>query len=98
MADTPTLELRIQDNSEKAIQGLQSLASSLTSLKGTLAGGLGLEKIINEMETLHNKFSAVFSPETVSNIDKTANALERIAKASTAKLPSLGKGTGGSGN
>lgn len=97
MADTPTLELRIQDNSEKAIQGLQSLASSLTSLKGTLAGGLGLEKIINEMETLHNKFSAVFSPETVSNIDKTANALERIAKASTAKLPSLGKGTGGSG-
>lgn len=89
MADTPTLELRIQDNSEKAIQGLQSLASSLSDLKRTLTGGLGIDKTLEDLEKLNQKFTATFDTQTVDNINKVADALERLQKASDVKLPDM---------
>lgn len=92
MADTPTLELRIQDNSEKAIRGLQSLASSLRELKGTLEGGLGFEKVIGDLDKLSAKFNNTFTPETVENINKVTQALEKLQKVSDVKLPDLSYG------
>lgn len=89
MADTPTLELRIQDNSEKAIQGLRSLASSLSDLKRTLTGGLGIDKTLEDLEKLNQKFTATFDTQTVDNINKVADALERLQKASDVKLPDM---------
>ena len=98
MADTPTLELRIQDNSEKAIQGLQSLASSLSNLKRTLTGGLGIDKTLEDLEKLNQKFTATFDTQTVDNINKVADALERLQKASNVKLPDIKGGGNGEGH
>lgn len=92
MADTPTLELRIQDNSEKAIQGLRSLASSLSDLKRTLTGGLGIDKTLEDLEKLNQKFTATFDTQTVDNINKVTQALDKLQKVSNIKLPDLSYG------
>lgn len=92
MADTPTLELRIQDNSEKAIHGLQSLASSLSDLKRTLTGGLGIDKTLEDLEKLNQKFTATFDTQTVDNINKVTQALDKLQKVSNIKLPDLSYG------
>lgn len=91
MADVPVLELQIKDNSEKAIQGLKSLAASLSSLKTSLSGGIGLEGISASLDKLSQKFAATFSNETVNNITKVSDALDKIAQAGNAKLPDLSK-------
>lgn len=86
MADTPTLELQIRDNSEKAIQGLKRLASSLNDLKTAVSGGLGLTKVANSLEKFSQRFDKAFGPETVAKITNVANALDKIAKAWQTKI------------
>lgn len=87
--DAPTLELRIQDNSEKAVQGILSLASSLSALKTSVSQGLGLDKVITQLDTFNQKLQATFSNEAVDKINKVADALEKLASVREVKIPEI---------
>lgn len=89
MADTPTLELQIRDNSDKAIEGLKRLASSLNDLKSTVSGGLGLAKVANSIEKFSQRFDKAFGPETVAKLNNVADALDKISKAGQTKFAAM---------
>lgn len=90
--DAPTLELRIQDNSEKAISGILSLANSLSALKVQASNGLGLGKVIKQLETFNQKFQATFNTTAVENITKVADALGKLAVVREIKIPEISVG------
>ena len=91
MADAPTLELRIQSNSEKAIQGLKNLATSLDEIKSKLSSGLGVDELTNDLEKLQTSFDSVFSTDVANRITKVADALEKISRTRSGGLSSVGK-------
>ena len=78
MADAPTLELRIQSDSDKAIQSLQALGASLDALKKKLSGDKDTG-FIAKIGQMGQSLKTAFTSELAANIDKTAAALERIA-------------------
>lgn len=90
--DAPTLELRIQDNSEKAVQGILSLANSLSVLKTNVSNGLGLEKVVNQLDAFNQKLQATFSNEAVDKINKVADALSKLAAVREVKIPEISVG------
>lgn len=90
--DAPTLELRIQDNSDKAVQGIKSLATSLSKLRDSVTNGLGLDKVITELDTFNQKLQATFSNEAVDKINKVADALEKLASVREVKIPEISVG------
>lgn len=90
--DAPTLELRIQDNSEKAVQGIKSLASSLLELQKKASQELGLDKVVQQLDTFNQKLQATFSNEAVDKINKVADAIEKLASVREVKIPEISVG------
>ena len=58
MATIDSLELQIKSDSKSAIYGIDSLSKSLSRLKNTVQGGLGLDSISNQIHTFNSTITS----------------------------------------
>ena len=89
MADTPTLELQVKENSEQAIKGLEALAASLDQLKEKLSISSGLGVVAESLGKLKTSFDSTFTTDIANRITKVADGLERVQNASKFKMPTI---------
>ena len=88
-AEVGVLELQIHDNSAKAASGLGNLASALTRVQKALGSGLRLGNTANQIGKIVEKMQSAIPEESVSRIERLANAMEKLSAAGKISIPSL---------
>lgn len=78
------LELRISDNAQQAVGGLDKLAASLRSLRSSISKGLNLQAAATEIRGFSDGLQKVSAPDNVARLTKLADALMKVANASKA--------------
>ena len=80
-----SLELQIEQNSDKAIKGLDSLSASLEKLKGATKGGMGLTSVVSQLNKLNTELKNV-ELSNIDNLDDLANVLDKLKGLGQIKL------------
>lgn len=88
-AEVGVLELQIHDNSAKAASGLGNLASALTRVQNALGSGLRLGSTANQIGKIVEKMQSAIPEESVSRIERLANAMEKLSAAGRISIPNL---------
>jgi len=78
MSEVQALELQIRDNAQEAVNGLDSLVSSLQRIKGAVGRGLNLGKAAEQLEKMTAALSANIPEENVAKLERIVTALERL--------------------
>lgn len=86
MSEAMGLQLEIRENSEKAVQGLNALAASLEKIKGVVSGGLKLGSVAKQIEKLSSSVSAAIPEDSITRIERFADALERLKDIGPIKI------------
>ena len=89
MPDVGVLNLQIQDNSSKAAEGLNRLATALTRVKQAVGGGLKLGPIANQIKKLNDAVAKAIPEQSLANLERFANAIEKLNSAGGIKLGGL---------
>lgn len=89
MPDVGVLNLQIQDNSSKAAEGLDRLATALTRVKQAVGGGLKLGPIANQIKKLNDAVAKAIPEQSLANLERFANAIEKLNAAGGIKLGGL---------
>ena len=97
MAEVGVLELQIHDNSEKAASGLDNLANALTRVKDALGNGLKLGNTANQIGKIVEKMQSAIPEESISRLERLANAVEKLNAAGGIKVAGLKGISGGIG-
>ncbi len=79
MVTIDNLEIEIQDNSQKAIDGLDALATSLSRLKTATTGGAGLSKVTKLLSSLSSTLNG-FSGGSTSKLQSLSTTLSTLGK------------------
>ena len=74
MADVDKLVVSIESDSQKAVSGIEALATSLGKLKSATSGGLGLSSIAKGLETINS------SVDKMGNVTNKLSGLARAVK------------------
>lgn len=86
MPDVGVLNLQIQDNSSKAAEGLDRLATALNRVKQAVGGGLKLGPIANQIKKLNDAVAKAIPEQSLANLERFANAIEKLNAAGGIKL------------
>lgn len=89
MPDVGVLNLQIQDNSSKAAEGLDRLATALHRVKQAVGGGLKLGPIANQIKKLNDAVAKAIPEQSLANLERFANAIEKLNAAGGIKLGGL---------
>lgn len=89
MPDVGVLNLQIQDNSSKAAEGLDRLATALNRVKQAVGGGLKLGPIANQIKKLNDAVAKAIPEQSLANLERFANAIEKLNAAGGIKLGGL---------
>lgn len=81
------LELEIQSKSTSAVTGIDTLSASLTKLKTSLKGGVGLTSVAKQLRNLDAALKSIDSSSS-EKIDKLANSLEKLKNLGNIKISS----------
>lgn len=80
-----SLEIQIEQSSDKATKGLESLTESLGKLKQASKGGLGLTSCVNQLKKLEEPLNNM-SNSSVDKLDALATTLEKLSNLGNLKL------------
>lgn len=87
-----SLELQLNTNSTSAANGLNLLSASLSKIKNSIKGGLGLNATIGQLRDLNSTLNGINDQTTTNKIDKLANSLSKLSSLSNIKISSsIGK-------
>ena len=73
-----SLELQIQSDAKSATTGIDSLSTSLSKLKSTLQGGVGLEGVSNQIRNLNTSLNSA-DGNTAAKIDRLSGSLSKLS-------------------
>lgn len=78
MPDVGVLSLQIEENSQRAYDGLDNLVDVLTRVKNAVAGGLKLTSVANGLGKLGNVVNEHISGSTIVKIGQLADELSKL--------------------
>lgn len=78
MADVGVLNLQIQDNSEKAVAGLDSLVGALGRVKGAIEGGMKLSSVATGLKNLGKAIDDNIHGSTIVKLGQLADELSKL--------------------
>lgn len=81
------LELEVSSSSTNAAQGIDALSASLSKLKNSVKGGVGLNSVANQIRNLNTALQTMDSG-SADKIDKLANSLSKLSSLGNIKLSS----------
>lgn len=81
------LELEIKSSSQSAVNGIDALSSSLSKLKNSVKGGVGLTGVANQVNKLNSAVSS-FDGNNAQKIDKLADSLNKLSSLGKLKISS----------
>jgi len=98
MPDVGILQLQINDNSEKAAQGLNKLSGALAAVKQAVGGGLKLAPVASAISKVSKAVTESVTPDLTNKINMLADAVRNLREASEGfQMPSM-RGLGGGGS
>lgn len=78
MPDVGVLNLQIQDNSERAVQGLDKLVGALERVKNAVSGSLKLGSIASGLKKIGDVVNDSISGSTIAKIGQLADELSKL--------------------
>ena len=78
MPDVGVLNLQIQDDSAKAAEGLNRLATSLKRVQRAIGNGLKLSGIANNLTRINTALEKAIPEESIKNLERLAAAIDKI--------------------
>lgn len=78
MPDVGVLNLTIQDNSEKASQGLLQLVGALEAVKQAVSGSLGLSTVSNQLKKLTETISQNINQDVITKLNEFGDAMSKL--------------------
>ena len=81
------LEMEVQSNASSAVNGLDSLASSLTKLKTAVKGGMGLASVTKQLSSINAALNSI-NGTGVDNLSKLSNGLKELSSLGNFKISS----------
>lgn len=89
MPDVGVLNLQIHDNSSKAAEGLDRLATALGRVKTAIGSGLKLAPIANQIKKLNESLKEGIPESSISSLERFADAVEKINASGGVKLKGM---------
>lgn len=89
MSDTTieSLQVDIQSNSTSAVSGIEALSNSLSKLKSSIKGGVGLSTVAKQIEGLNTALSSV-DGSSADKISRLADSLAKLSSLGSLKISS----------
>lgn len=81
MPDVGVLNLQIHDDSAKAAEGLNRLATSLKRVQTAIGNGLKLGGIANNLTRINTALEKAIPEESIQNLERLAAAIDKINSA-----------------
>ena len=89
MTDVGILNLQIRDDSAKAAEGLDKLASSLERVKAAVGNGIKLSGIAKQLSEINNAMQKAIPEQSIAQLERLAGAIEKINAAGGIKLSGI---------
>lgn len=74
------IEFEVQGDAKKAASGLDALANSLKKVKSAASGGIGLQKIADELKEFQKAISGLQLGDVAKSIRSISNAIGKVGK------------------
>ena len=71
------LQLEVNSNSQNAVSGIDALSASLSRLKTSIKGGVGLSSVARQITNLNTALNGMDSG-SANKIDKLATSLSKL--------------------
>lgn len=81
------LAVEINSNSQNAVGGIDALSASLSKLKSSVKGGVGLTSVAKQITNLNTALAGMDS-SSASKIDRLANSLSKLSALGKIKISS----------
>ena len=81
------LAVEINSNSQNAVGGIDALSASLSKLKNSVKGGVGLTSVAKQITNLNTALAGMDS-SSASKIDRLANSLSKLSALGKIKISS----------
>jgi hypothetical protein len=81
------LQLEVNSNSQNAVSGIDALSASLSKLKSSVKGGVGLTSVAKQITNLNTALAGMDS-SLASKIDRLANSLSKLSALGKIKISS----------
>ena len=81
------LQLEVESSSANASKGIDALSSSLSALKTSIKGGLGLSSVARQITNLNTALNGI-SGDNASKIDRLASSLSKLSSLGQLKISS----------
>lgn len=81
------LQLEVESSSANASKGIDALSSSLSALKTSIKGGLGLSSVARQITNLNTALNGM-SGDNASKIDRLASSLSKLSSLGQLKISS----------
>lgn len=81
------LQLEVNSNSQNAVSGIDALSASLSKLKTSIKGGVGLSSVARQITNLNTALNGMDSG-SANKIDKLATSLSKLSSLGQLKISS----------
>lgn len=81
------LQLEVNSNSQNAVSGIDALSASLSKLKTSIKGGVGLSSVARQITNLNTAINGMDSG-SANKIDKLATSLSKLSSLGQLKISS----------
>lgn len=81
------LQLEVNSNSQNAVSGIDALSASLSKLKSSIKGGVGLSSVARQITNLNTALNGMDSG-SANKIDKLATSLSKLSSLGQLKISS----------
>ena len=81
------LQLEVNSNSQNAVSGIDALSASLSKLKTSIKGGVGLSSVARQITNLNTALNSMDSG-SANKIDKLATSLSKLSSLGQLKISS----------